>query len=104
MGSITPDMMQQAQAQMGNMRPEDWERAKQQMSGMSPEEMGRQAQAAGAQMSAQQQYLVNVSRQGCGFVHQVLQLGNPSAASEQRREQRIIRSCSPCLPPPPVCS
>jgi hypothetical protein len=90
MGNITPEMMQQAQAQMRHMQPGDWERAKQQMSGMSPEEMARQAQAAGAQMSAQQQYLVNVRAR--------LHPGAPTAPVAAPAAAAYQRSCihHPC--------
>jgi hypothetical protein len=49
--------------QMNNMRPEDWARASEQISNMSPTDLQRQAAQAQQQLSGQQQYVLNASKQ-----------------------------------------
>lgn len=62
MPNMSPEMMQMAMSQMQNMSSDDWGRVKQQMNSMDPSAIAREAADAQNRLTAQQQYVLNVSR------------------------------------------
>ena len=78
---------------MKNMGAADWARAREEMARLSPEELARQAGAATATMSAQQQYAYNVRRAPLPLSPSPLSpslslcpLASPHAPKQPRRE------------------
>ncbi|GFH08030.1 TPR_REGION domain-containing protein [Haematococcus lacustris] len=58
MGSMTPEMMAQAQSMAAGMSAADMQRAQEQMKNMSADDLQRATTQATAQLSAQQQYVL----------------------------------------------
>ncbi|KAL6762238.1 hypothetical protein V8C86DRAFT_2523053 [Haematococcus lacustris] len=63
MGSMTPEMMAQAQSMAAGMSAADMQRAQEQMKNMSADDLQRATTQATAQLSAQQQYVLTASQQ-----------------------------------------
>eukprot|EP00877_Chromochloris_zofingiensis_P002449 jgi/Chrzof1/12204/Cz06g25070.t1 len=63
MPNMSPEMMQMAMSQMQNMSSDDWGRVKQQMNSMDPSAIAREAADAQNRLTAQQQYVLNGSKQ-----------------------------------------
>lgn len=82
-GGMSPQMMQQAMAQMKNMRPDDLARAQQQMSCMDPSDLARQAAQASSHYTAQQNYVIQASKQLKAEGNQLHQEGRYQEAAEK---------------------
>ena len=108
MRNMDPSMMSAAMAQMKNMSASDWEAARAQAAGMDPDQMARQAQAASAQLTAQQQYVLNGSRQLKDEGNKLVAAGRHAEAAEKyarakanladaaaREAKDVVRAC--CL-------